>query len=338
MSPDRNEEKTPAKFDKLLKDIDRADAKILRLFPSVDLERRTYTPQVKQGIETALRILLVAAEDGYVNEYELNEYGVGGYSRHRILHRLYDLGLLARSQLQSEKGGKKFEYCLSGKGLLLCAAFPRVFRSEQYVALIKECVTNKSLANTMLFLYHKPAGKSSNQLLEALRLASDLGSHLENLADEKIAERLLQAEENATADHAEILVFKHLPEVVDMLARGSDRDIEALSSLIAGIIKSAHAEPAQTKIALNLIGELRKLLRSPDFQILMRTPDGLTRFIAIGQESFRSQVGDLATCDDPVGVLLEKGKLIFGEFRKRLRQESLSRIVELEQKALEGAT
>jgi hypothetical protein len=123
-----------------------------------------------------------------------------------------------------------------------------------------------------------------------------------------------------------------------MLAKANDRDIETLSRLIAEIMKSAHAEPAKTKIALNLVGQLRKLLRSPDFQILNRTPDGLTRFIAIGQESFRSQAGDLATCDDPVEVLLEKGKLIFGEFRKRLRQESLSRIVEPEQKALEGAT
>jgi len=336
MSPDSSNQK-PAerrkRFKKLLEDVERADSKVLHLFPPLDFNATVFGPQAKKGLRTALRVLLVAAEDGYVNENELSKYGVGGDSRHKMLRRLLDLGLLVRSEETSEKGGKKFVHHLSGKGLLLCAAFSRIFKSGLYVSLIK-CVANKSLANVTLFLYHRPISAGKNRLLEVLHSASDISLNFHLLSEESVADRLLQAEESVSMDRGEMLVFEHLPEIIDMLSAASDEVVDALLLQIAQFVKSARSQPHIAKAAVTFLGQLRQLFRSTDFQILLRTPDGFTRFVEIGCEVFQSQVGNLQTDDERAEVLLRNGKRVFEEFRRRLREESLSRIAEMKTKTL----
>ena len=240
MSPDRKlslaEKRT--KFKKLLEDVDAADSKVLRLFPCQDFQGGTFGLQAKKGLKTALRTILVAAEDGYVNENELSKYGVGGDSRHRLLPRLLDRGLLTRSEEKSERGGKKFVYQLSAKGVVLCAAFPRILKSYLYVSLINNRVANRPLAYTMLTLYDADSIRKSgrNHLLEVLHFASDSGLNIEHVSEKDIAQRLLLEEEAMSTDPQETFLFKLCGELIDWASSANDDDIADVRKSVSDLL------------------------------------------------------------------------------------------------------
>jgi hypothetical protein len=346
MYPDSNRSKTPAekrrKFKKFLEDVDAADPKVLRLFPSMDFE-------VMKGLQTALRVLLVAAEDGYVNENELSKYGVGGDSRHKILPRLCNLGLLTRSEEVSSKGGKKFVHRLSDKGVVICAAFPRIFRSRDlFVSLIKNHVANKSLAHTMLTLYLGQAAPRKNQLLESLRFASDSGLNIEHASEENLAERLLQAEEAMSTDPQEAFLFKLGEEFIDWIYSASDEDLARMRDDLSGLLGLLRSEdPEERAFARNvsakmIIGfrDVLQFLRSSDFQVWTRASNkNMKRLREIVLEVVQAEAGDIVGGGvDGLRTAWRNRRRIAQLVRKRLREESFSLISAMETRRLEATS
>jgi hypothetical protein len=320
----------------LLEDVNKADPKVLRLFPSMDFRRGTLMPQVEGGLKTDLRILIVAADNGYVNHQILTrDYAVGGDSRTRSLSRLHELRLLSRYRTTSKKKVRKDVYRLSGKGLLLCAAFPRIFKSETYVSLMKKCVPNRSLANTILLLYGQPAGDCGNRLLEALHWAADRGFNLENLPEEALSERLLSTEELTENN----LLSKLLRWFLDALSRMTDEDVESMLRDVSEFVRTAHSKPLGAKFVLVLQEEIDRLLRSSDFLVWLKARRALgvpiTHFFQIFRESYPRGLGyvedhDEAFWDDTIR------NRVFPEIRRRIREEALSMTSKVETSALEG--
>jgi len=317
------------KFKKLLEDVDAADSKVLCLFPCMDFQGGTFGLQVRKGLKTALRTLLVAAEDGYVNENELSKYGVGGDSRHRLLPRLLDRGLLTRSEEKSERGGKKFVYQLSDKGVVLCAAFPRILKSYLYVSLIKNCVTNVPLAHTMLTLYDADSiGKGGrNHLLEVLRFASsELGLNVENVSEEALTENLLHAEERLSTSPEEVLLFKMAEQFVDWLASAPSEDIADLRQGASGFIEVARSNPTIAKRVLLVSGEVLHLLRSPDFALWIRIPGNVRRLKKLLSGLIQQHIEDFGS-EKGLAKLWRDRKMIIDGIRRRFREETYSHIM-----------
>ncbi len=323
------------RFRKLLRDVDEADAKVLRLFPSSNVERKLM-PQVRKGLETDLRVLIVAVQNGFVNHQVLkDDYEVGGDSRRRALPRLLKLGLLSRSEQVSEKRVRKDVYHLSGKGLILCAAFPRIFKSGQYVSLIEKCVTDRSLANSMLFLYRQPIGENGNQLIETLHRLSDIGLNLENLSEEMIAERLLHTEQLTPRDIFEAFVFAAGRQLVDMLSNATKEEVAELLKMIPDAVDTIRSRPMQTKVLLTFIEETDRLSRSSDFDTwlrLMRLSKGsIVSLVQIFRESIQG-FGDLEGHDEDYWQNKVRNETV-PTIRRRLQEESLRRLKELERSA-----
>jgi hypothetical protein len=354
MGPDRNRSRTLAqrrrKFKELLLDVNAADSKVLRLFPSVDVHGAEIRPQVKKGLQTALRVLLVAAEDGYVNEYELNEYGVGGDSRHRVLPRLCDLRLLVRSEGVSEKGRTKFVHRLSDKGVVLCAAFPRIFRFRQnYVSLIKNCVANKSLASTMLTLYHAQAAPRKNQLLESLRFASDSALNIEHVSEEDLAQHLL-LEEAMSTDLQETALFNLAEGFVEWVYLANGEDIAEVRQTFLQLLDSLRSGETRERemvrrLLLRLIVGLREglqFIRSSDFQVwarVSRSPGESLKpkLWGIALDAIRVHMGDLSgSGSEGLRRLWDKRKVILEEMRKKMREGTYLRIIEMESRQREA--
>jgi len=334
MSPDRKislAEKR-RKFRKLLEDIDAADSKVLRLFPCIDFQGGTFGLQAKKGLKTALRTLIVAAEDGYVNENELSKYGVGGDSRHRLLPRLLYRGLLTRSEKRSERGGKKFVYELSDKGVVLCAAFPRILKSYLYVSLINNRVANRPLAYTMLTLYDADSMRKSgrNHLLEVLRFAADSGLNVEHVSEKEIARRLLLEEEAMSRDAQETFLFRLCRELIDWASSASDDDIADVRKSVSDLLdllrsKDPDARAMARRLFPEITAGLRDMLqfvRSSDFQVWRRLPHK-TRFREILLETIQAEAGDLQLGGvDALRRAWDNRKLILGEIREKMREES----------------
>jgi hypothetical protein len=340
MSPDRNRSEAPAqkrrKFKKLLEDVDAADSKVLRLFPSMDFEGTGIGAQVKKGLQTALRVLLVAAEDGYVNENELSKYGVGGDSRHRVLHRLCDLGLLVRSEEVSLKGGTKFVHRLSGKGVVLCAAFPRIFKSRGlFISLIESCVADKSLAHTMLTLYFEQLDPQKNRLLESLHGISNAAINIEHVSEEALAENLLHAQEMLSTSPEEVLLFKMAEQFIDWIASAPSEDIAELRQSASSFIEVARSDPTIAKRLLVVSGEGLRLLRSPDFGLWIRIPGNVRHLKELLSHLIRQHIEDI-TSEEGLAKLWRDRKTIIDQIRRRFREESYSYIMKMRPKLSEA--
>jgi hypothetical protein len=323
------------RFRRLLDDLNKMDAKILRLFPSLDVQRKIM-PQVKKGRETDLRVLIVAFENGFVNHQVLkDDYEVGGDSRKRTLPRLLALGLLSRSEQISEKRVRKDLYHLSGKGLILCAAFSRIFKSEEYVSLIEKCVAEKSLANCMLFLYRQPVGKDSSQLVETLHHLSDLGLNLENLSEDLIAEQLLHTEQLTSTDVFEAFIFAAVRQLVDAISTASNEEVAELLKTIPGAVESIRSRPMYTKVILTFVEEADRLSRSSDFttwlKVMRLSKGSIVSLVRIFRESIQG-FGDLEGHDENYWQNKVRFETI-PAIRRRLQEESLRRIKELETSA-----
>jgi len=327
-------QKPEGRFRELLKDIKEADSRILRLFPSLDFGRNL-SFQVKRGLETDLRVLLVAAERGYVNHNVLkDEYVVGGDSRKRSLHKLEGLALLSRSEELSEKRVRKDVYRLSGKGLLLCAAFPRIFKSELYVSLITNCAS-KSLANTMLILYDEATSMGGNRLLDVLHWAADRGLNLENIPEEALAERLLSTEELTEKGLLGILLSAFL----DVLPKMTNDDVEAMLHDVSAVVRTVHSEPVASKLILTFQEESYRLLRSSDFLVWLKARralgDPIRRFLEIFRESYPKDLRYIESHDEAFWNDTIRNQ-IFPQVRRRLHEEALSMTGKLETGTLEG--
>ena len=222
----------------------------------------------------------------------------------------------------------------------MCAAFPRIFESKRYVSLIEKCVTNRSLANSMLFLYRQPIGKTGNQLIEALRNLSDIGLNLENLSEELIAERLLHSEQLTPTDVFEAFVFAAARQLVDTLSSAGDEEVAELLKMIPDAVDTVRSRPMHTKVLLTFIEETGRLSRSSDFHTwlrLMRLSKGsILHLVQIFRESIQG-FGTLEGHDEEYWQSKVRNETI-PTFRRRLQEENLRRIKDLETSAFETTT
>jgi DNA-binding HxlR family transcriptional regulator len=329
--------KAKEKFLKLLDDVDSIDTLVLRIFPSVDYTRDKQESNVATGKKTSLRILLVAVEKGYVNNYTLeHEYGVGGYSKDEFLPRLKDAGLLRRSKEMSEKKRPMYKYTLADKGVILAAAFPRILRSRQFTHLIRAHVRSESLAQVLLVLHLQPVGNEKNALQKVLHIASEDGLNAENITEEDLANRLLQAEQKE--DWREQYLFQQAEVLVDFLHSASSNIIAELSKNASNFVELARSNPNLTKQMLTVAREWVHFVWSPDFLIWARTTKDLTRFNQITLDVVRTHFGkDIqelrANPEWMLGLWKDRQQLL-SELRKKLREESFSRVISMETQSL----
>ena len=335
--------KTQIRFRKLLEDVNKADKKILRLFPSMDFWKQGNLG-VALGLKTDLRILLIAAERDYVNEYILSEeYAVGGDSRHRVLPRLQTLGFLSRSEETSSRGGKKFMYALSDKGVILCSAFQRIYKSNRFVTLIKNFVSNLDLKQVMLVLYFQGVKAQYNRLLQILHQLSDKGCNIENVSEAAMVDWLLQTEQSVSTDPRESFLFELLEEFVDQVSSLSEEDVSEFINTISNWADIARSDPSFTKRFLVVIREGLQFLHSSDFRVWMLTSKDMKKDLEHLVEIFFEIVGvkpkeislkkllenksQIPAMDETsLKKLWEKRSQIFLDVLKRLRKESYSRI------------
>jgi hypothetical protein len=324
-------------FRKLLDDVGGADAKILRLFPSLDLNRSDLTPQAIKGIETDLRVLIIAAQNGYVNDYLLsNEYRVGGDSRRRTLRRLLALQLLARFEEPSAKGGRKFTYKLSGKGLLLCAAFPRIFNSPHYISSIRTSVAQEALRSRILTMYFHSI-EDGNSLHKVLSSASDTGFNFENIPEKALGRQLSQLERMMDFSWVEIFLQPLYSQIVDRLSKLSDEDVVRLQESFAAVLSAVRSNPQLFKVFLTLNQEMEALCNSSDYQTWLRvsraskSTNHMERLVEILVDIIRSEVHGVQFSDKPEAywndLIRER---IVPKIRERLQQETSSLMSEVD--------
>jgi hypothetical protein len=324
-------------FRKLLDDVRGADAKILRLFPTLDPNRSDLTPQARKGIETDLRVLIIAAQRGYVNDYLLgNEYGAGGDSRKRTLGRLLTLQLLARYEEPSMKGGRKFRYILSGKGLLLCSAFSRIFNSPDYVSSVKTSMVHEALRSRILAMYLHSI-EDSNSLSKALSFASDIGFNFESIPEEILSRRLSQLERMMGSSWVDWFLKPLYPSIVDLVSKLSDEDVAQLQRSFGEILNAARSNPQMFKVLLTLNQEMDRLCNSSEYQTWLRvsklskSANRVDRLLGIVADAIRSEVHGVQFSDKPVAywndLIRER---VIPKIRERLRQEISSLMSEVD--------
>lgn len=324
--------KAQIKFKELLADVDSADARILSLFPSLDYRRTGIELRTVTGLRTALRVLLVAVEEGYVNDQLLvKKYAVGGDSRRRVLPQLLDLQMLSRKEELSEKKVKRFRYLLADKGVLLSAAFQRIFKSSRYVDLVRDHVTNKSLAQVLMILYLQRRGDKKNALLETLHSLAEIGLNFEHVAEDELTNRILDAEQLITHDPRVSQLFELLEIFVNSLPHASQEQFVHFTEFayqIPSYIEFARSEPVMTKRLLTLIREMMQFLASPDFQMYLMTHRDPSRLKDIVLDELRLQVSpikDMPT-DERLGTLWRRRIDIVENVSRRLREETYSQI------------
>ncbi len=284
-------------------------------------------------MRTALRVLLVAAIDGHVNEFELEErYGVGGESRHRVLAFLYGLKLLSRSKAASERGKWKYVYRLSDKGVLLCTAFSCI-EPNRFVAMIRNHVKYEALANTSLVLFHHRTAAAKNGLITALRCASDMSLNFETTSEEALAERLFHAEDMMLQDQQATFLFRLLQNFVDFYSDpGAEKLIAPSLQGISDFLSLARSEPLMTKRFLTAFREAIQFWRSSDFQVWVRSSPNLhkdlNRLKQIVFETIRNRVGEIESLgfSDRLEVLWKSRRAVLDDVRRKLRDESASRL------------
>jgi hypothetical protein len=327
--------KTTDEFEGLLTDLDQADARILHLFPSLDFHASTFDRRIKLGLKTRIRALIVAAEHGYVNEYLLlKQYQVGGESRHRALVLLQSLGLLRRTKETSEKNVTRFRYTLSDKGVVFCTAFPRLFRSGRYAALITKRVSNENLARVMLVLYLYATGDTENRLLSALRHASDSGLNLEHVPEDLLAEKLLEGDELLSRSSGADFLFRAFEVFIDFHQSAKPSTRAYTKQSIDDLVDFAFSQPKLALRFLALAKEALELFRSTDFQVWLRlthsSPKEIMRLQQHLGKLILARLGDIGA-DNSIKArkLWEKRHDILEEVRNWLREEILWRTSEL---------
>jgi hypothetical protein len=330
--------KAQAKFRGLLPEVDSADEKILSLFPSLDYHRTGLEVRTVAGLRTALRVLLVAIEQRYVNDQLLvNEYAVGGDSRRRVLPQLLDLRVLSRKEELSEKKVKRYRYALADKGVILSAAFRHIFKSDRYVELIRDNVTNESLAQVLMILHHQPRPDRKNPLLETLHSLSDRGLNFERVSEADLTNLILSTESSTTQNSRERQLFELLETVVDELQHASQEEVTRITEVaqkVPDFIELARSEPIMTKRLLILTREMMQFLTSSDFQMYLMTHRDPSRLKGIVLDTIRTEIGpirDLAG-EDGLAMLWGKRRGIVETIQRRLREETYSKIIRTQQK------
>jgi DNA-binding PadR family transcriptional regulator len=308
------------------KDAARADPELLMLFPSLNFRSPAYDPMVKKGLHATLAVVLVAAENGKVNNYLLvKDYQVGGETRRRVLPLLHDLGLLRRRQETSEKRVKRFSYTLTDKGVILCAAFPKILQSKTFPSLIRTCVLHANLAQTMLVLFLQPID-GKNRLLAVLRELSHKGLNIEQASEDDLAQRLLEADEMISRTPVREAILKAFAHFVDFHAEATVKARAQSKQSILELIDLAWSNPELAKRYMRLVVEVLDFLRSADFQVWWRLSRGaskhINRLTGVGRKIvFNHMAKPWADLDRLEKLWSERGD-IFNEIRGWLREDS----------------
>ncbi len=317
-----------SKFQELQNKVEQADPKILLLFPSINFLQENYLTKIKEGLKTNLRVLLVAAKEGYVNHYVLdNKYAVGGESRKRAISRLFKIELLKLSEEKSEKNVTKHKYHLTGKGVILCTAFPLVFESEKFISLIKNHYVSKSLANILSVLYLKQDNEGSNRLIETLHYLADSGLNIENISEDALSKRLLEAEEEVFSEPKEELLFEMLEQSIDWIHSAKDKEVKELfqnMSTIANLIRT------NSVLAKNISAVLKDIfffLKTSDFQVWLRNSKDFNSLKEIALQTAWTHIGDYEG-ENLIQGFWEKRKQILEDIRITMREECISNIKE----------
>jgi len=253
---------------------------ILGLFPSLDYSRTNVHANTKIAMQTRLKVLFKAAEDGFVTKYELTkenaEPRLGGGTAEKSLRDLEKMQLLSVTQNVGVTGSKRNDYSLTAKGLIVCLVFKKYQMSQDFSLLVKRLsFVENDLAFTLLLYNRFPP-----MIRDSLSELGTKGVNFESLTEENIILEIrkeadllaLQSNNNPVQFIAELLM--DAPEAI--LIKLS-RDFIEMSKDLKEISKDAPEEHTLTrKMFSDFLASFFSWITSPELRLWLTSKQDIT--------------------------------------------------------------
>jgi hypothetical protein len=243
---------------------------LLALFPGVDYSRANLHTNSKIAMKTRLKILFIAAEEGFVTKYELTkpaaEPRFGGETVDNALRELERMQLLSVTQHFGKTGSKRNDYALTAKGLIVCLVFEKYQICENYSLLIKKLnFSQGELAFTLLLYNRFPP-----LIMDTLTQLANKGLNFEQTTDEYIVSEIrktsdllvLQSNNNPTQFIAELLMDGSEAILIKL-----SKDLIRLSKDFKKLYIDPQEQVLAKKIMSDLIAGLFSWLKSPELKL-----------------------------------------------------------------------
>ncbi len=248
---------------------------ILKLFPSLDYSRTDVVENSKMAMNTQLRVLLIAAENGFVNKYSLaNERAepqFASQSATDALEKLEKTQLLSITQNVGKTGVKRNDFSMTVKGLIVCLVFEKYQKWEDFSTLVKKSISIENELSFTLLLYNRFPPLLTDTLKELATRHLDF----ERLTDENIVSEIrkmadllaLQSIKNPGQFISELLM-----DTPETLLLKISRDFIEMSKDLKELSKVAPEKRAWAISTLSdFLASLFTGLASPEFRLWIIT-------------------------------------------------------------------
>ena len=248
---------------------------ILKLFPSLDYSRTDVVENSKMAMNTQLRVLLIAAENGFVNKYSLaNERAeprFASQSATDALEKLEKTQLLSMTQNVGKTGVKRNDFSLTAKGLIVCLVFEKYQKWEDFSTLVKKSSSVENELSFTLLLYNRFPALLTDTLKELATRHLDF----ERLTDENIVSEIrkmadllaLKSTKNPGQFIAELLM-----ETPEALLLKISKDFIEMSKDLKELSKVAPEKRAWAiSTSSDFLASLFSGLASPEFRLWIIT-------------------------------------------------------------------
>ncbi len=253
---------------------------LLTLFPSLNYSRTDIHANTSLAMQTKLKVLFKAAEEGSITKYQLTkptaEPRLGGGSAENALRDLKKMQLLSVNQSTSATGSQRNDYYLTAKGFIVCLVFKKYQTSEIFSSLVKRLdFAENELAFTLL-LYNR----FSPKITDILEVLAAKGLNFERLTNEELVLEIrktadliaLQSNNNPLQFVAELLM--DAPETT--LVRFS-RDLIGLSKDLKELFRCDPEGGALIRKMLpSVLAGFFSWITSPEVRLWMITQQDVT--------------------------------------------------------------